>query len=168
MVMVKRSLCLFTAVLILPVILPIITVAGEPAVPEKTMIPVTAVNRAPVARNQSVKTPEDTAKVIRLRATDADRNPLTYTIISGPAQGTLAGAPPRVTYTPTPHYYGPDTFTFRANDGSVDSNVATVSIAVTAVNDAPVALNQDVTTYENTALAITLSGTDVEGNPLTC
>ena len=167
MVMLKKSLCLVTAVVFLPVILPIIAIAGGPAVREKTMIPVTAVNHAPVARNQSVRTAEDKAKVIRLRATDADRNPLTYTIISGPAQGMLAGAPPRVTYTPNPNYYGPDTFTFRANDGKVDSNVAMVSIAVTSVNDAPTALNQNVTTHENTALAITLSGTDVEGNPLT-
>ena len=165
--MLKRSLCLVTAVVLLPVLLPIITFAVEPAVREKTMIPVAAVNHAPVARNQSVRTAEDRAKVIRLRATDADSNPLTYTIISGPAQGTLAGAPPRVTYTPNPNYYGPDTFTFKTNDGSVDSNVATVSIVVTSVNDAPAALNQNVTTYENTALAITLSGTDVEGNPLT-
>ena len=166
-VMLKRSLYLVIAVVILPFILPTITVAGRPAVPEKTIIPVTAANRAPVARNQSVRTPEDTAKVIRLRATDADNNPLIYTIISGPAQGTLAGSPPSVTYTPNPNYYGPDTFTFRANDGSLDSNVATVSITVTAVNDAPAALNQNVTTYENTVLAITLSGTDVEGKPLT-
>src|SRR5262249_22013356 len=42
-----------------------------------------------------------------------------------------------VTYTPAANYNGPDSFTFKANDGTVDSNVATVTITVDAVNDAP-------------------------------
>ena len=70
---------------------------------------------------------------IVLTATDADNNPLTYSIVTGPANGSLIGAAPTVTYTPNPGYYGPDSFTFRANDGSADSNVATVSISVTPV-----------------------------------
>ena len=41
------------------------------------------------------------------------------------------------TYTPAPNYHGPDSFTFKANDGTVDSNTATVAITVSAVNDAP-------------------------------
>ena len=44
-----------------------------------------------------------------------------------------------MTYTPAANYNGSDSFTFTVNDGTVDSNVATVSITVNAVNDAPVA-----------------------------
>ena len=72
-----------------------------------------------------------------------------------------------LTYTPAANYNGPDSFTFKANDGTVDSNVATVSITVTAVNDAPVANAQAVTTDEDTAKAITLSGDRRRGSALT-
>ncbi len=151
MAMLMKNLCLVAALIILPVIV----IAGQPAL-----------NHAPMAKSQSVKVAEDTTKVIKLKATDSDRDPLTYTIISRPEQGMLNGTPPTVTYTPKSNYSGPDLFTFSVNDGNVDSNVATVSITVTPVNDPPVALNQEITALENTALTITLSGTDVEGSPL--
>src|SRR5207237_10369568 len=63
---------------------------------------------------------------------------LTYGIVSGPAHGTLTGAGANRTYTPAAGYSGPDSFTFKANDGSLDSNSATVSITVTHVNHNPV------------------------------
>ncbi len=125
------------------------------------------INHAPVAQNQSVTTNEDTAKAITLVATDPDKNPLTYIIVSGPLHGTLTGSGAGKTYKPAANYNGPDSFTFKANDGRVDSNIATVSITVTPVNDAPVAQNQSVTTAEDTAKAITLAATDVEGDSLT-
>jgi hypothetical protein len=155
MAMLTRSLCLLTALVILQVIFPIAIIAGQPAV-----------NHTPVARNQSVRVAEDITKAITLRGTDSDRDRLTYTIVSGPTQGMLTGLPPTVTYTPNPHYYGPDSFTFSVNDGTVDSDVATVSITVTPVNDAPVALSQDMTAFENSPLVITLSGQDVDGDVL--
>src|SRR5258708_28326752 len=55
-------------------------------------------------------------------------------------------------YTPAADYNGADSFTFQASDGSLDSNTATISITVTAVNDAPVAASQDLSTAEDTAL----------------
>src|SRR5207253_725817 len=81
--------------------------------------------------------------------------------------GTLSGTAPALTYTPAANYNGPDTFTFKANDGTLDSNAATVTITVTAVNDAPVSSDQAVATDEDTAKAITLSATDIEGSALT-
>src|SRR5207245_1486226 len=110
---------------------------------------------------------EDTAKAITLSATDVEGSPLTYAIVAGPAHGTLSGTAPALTYTPAANYNGLDSFTFKANDGSLDSNTATVTITVTAVNDAPVASDQAVTTDEDTTKAITLSATDIEGSPLT-
>jgi hypothetical protein len=92
-------------------------------------------NSPPVANNQAVNVVKNTATPITLTATDADNNPLTYTIVTQPAHGTLSpttpGGPSR-TYTPTTDYVGPDSFTFKANDGTVDSNTATVSITVAA------------------------------------
>src|SRR5262249_48608969 len=89
-----------------------------------------------------------------------------------PAHGTLSGTAPNVTYTPAANYNGADSFTFKANDGALDSNVATVAITVTAVNDAPVAANDSYTTPEDTALPEPAPGvlgndTDIDSMPLT-
>jgi hypothetical protein len=135
--------------------------------PATVSITVTAVNDAPVANAQSVSTAEDTAKAITLTASDAEGSALVYTVVTNPASGTLSGTAPNLTYTPAANYSGPASFTFRVSDGTVNSATAAVSITVTAVNDAPVATPQSVTTAHNTAKAITLAGTDAEGGTLT-
>ena len=129
---------------------------------------VTPVNDAPVALNQSVTTAEDTPKNGTLVATDVDGDTLTYMLVAGPAHGAVVvNGDGTFTYTPAANYNGSDSFTFKANDGTLDSNVATVSITVTAVNDAPVAQNQSITTVEDTATNGTLVATDVDGDSLT-
>lgn len=84
----------------------------------------------PVANNQSMITSKNIPKAITLTATDTDGDPLTYSIVTGPSHGVLSGPPPNVTYTPSLDYTGSDSFTFKANDGKANSNVATVSIMV--------------------------------------
>jgi hypothetical protein len=96
------------------------------------------VNTPPIAYNQTITTAEDTPKGITLTASDVDGDPLTYFIATGPSHGSLSGSPPNVTYTPEPNYNGADSFTFKAYDGQAYSNIATVSITVTPVNDPPV------------------------------
>jgi hypothetical protein len=59
-------------------------------------------------------------------------------VVGGPTHGNLSGSAPNLTYTPATNYFGPDSFTFRVNDGQADSTVALVEISVTAVNDAPI------------------------------
>ncbi|MDD5594914.1 MAG: Ig-like domain-containing protein, partial [Candidatus Omnitrophica bacterium] len=124
-------------------------------------------NHAPVAADQSVTTDEDVAKTITLSATDADGDNLIYSVVTNPGHGALSGTAPNLTYTPTANYNGSDSFTFKANDGLADYNIATVSITVTAVNDAPVANDQSVTVTEDTPRAITLTSTDIDGDNLT-
>jgi PKD repeat protein len=130
-------------------------------------ITVTPVNDAPTAADQSVTTPEDTPVAITLAGSDIDGDSLTHTVVTPPQHGTLSGSGASLTYTPAAEYSGPDAFTFRANDGTADSNVATVSITVTPVNDLPVAADQSVTTPEDTPVGITLAGSDVDGDALT-
>jgi hypothetical protein len=89
-------------------------------------------NTAPVAQDQSVSTVKNTVKTITFAATDADGDTLTYSIVTQPANGAIGGTPPNVTYTPAAGYTGADSFTFKANDGKADSNVASVSVTVTA------------------------------------
>ncbi|MEO8216509.1 MAG: Ig-like domain-containing protein [Acidobacteriota bacterium] len=122
------------------------------------------VNDPPVAGGQSVTTSEDSSKAITLTATDVDSPSLSYQIVSSPVNGTLTGTPPNMTYTPNANFNGSDSFTFTASDGALFSNVATVSITITPVNDAPSATPQTVTTNEGTAVAVTLAGTDVDGD----
>src|SRR5205814_568563 len=109
----------------------------------------------------------DSSLAITLTGSDVEGSALSYTIVSAPAHGTLSGAAPNLTYRPATNYNGPDSFTFTVNDGSLNSSAATVSINVTAVNDAPVANAQSVTVIYNTAKAITLTGSDLEGSALT-
>jgi protocatechuate 3,4-dioxygenase beta subunit len=129
-----------------------------------TIIPV---NDAPVANSQTVTTAEDTAIAVTLSATDADSDALTFTITAQPQRGTLSGSPPELTYTPASSFNGEDSFAYKANDGLLDSSEATVTITVTAVNDAPVANGLSATTTEDAAVSITLTGFDAEGDPLT-
>src|SRR5207245_2588426 len=98
-------------------------------------ITVTPVNDAPVAANGNLSTAEDTAATGTLVATDIDSAALTYSVVDASnAHGTVtitnasAGA---YSYSPDADYNGPASFTFKANDGALDSNVATVSIRVT-------------------------------------
>ena len=82
---------------------------------------------------------EDTSITSTLAATDADGDILTYSLVSQPQHGTLSlNANGSYTYIPSANYNGTDSFTYKANDGTADSNIATVSITVNPVNDAPV------------------------------
>ena len=74
---------------------------------------------------------------ITLTGSDVDGDPLTFSVATNPAHGTLSGTAPNLTYTPTAGYIGPDSFTFRASDGQATSAPAAVDISVTHVNHAP-------------------------------
>jgi VCBS repeat-containing protein len=135
-------------------------------------IRISGVNDAPVAADASFTTAEDTSFSGAMAATDAEGDPLTFTVLSGPAHGILVyTANGNFTYAPAANYNGPDSFTFKANDGTADSNVATATITVTPVNDAPVAANDAYSVNEDTALTVTAPGvlgndSDVDGDAL--
>jgi len=60
------------------------------------------------------------------------------------------------TYTPVANFNGGDSFTYKVNDGELDSAVATVTLTIVAVNDAPVATDAQMTSAEDTPLIIDL------------
>ena len=128
-------------------------------------------NRRPVAHTQTVITNKNSATSITLTGSDADGDSLTYSIVANPVNGTLTGTPPNVTYTPNTDYIGADKFAFKVNDGKVDSDYASVNIDIIdngeANNSKPVAEPQSVTVAKNTAQSITLTGSDIDGDPLT-
>jgi VCBS repeat-containing protein len=125
-------------------------------------ITINAINDAPTVEGQSAETNEDTAKTITLAGADVDGDTLNYSIVTQPAHGTASVSGASVTYTPNANYNGTDSFTFKANDGALDSGTATVSLTINAVNDAPSASAQSVFTDEDAPKAITLAGTDFE------
>lgn len=125
------------------------------------------INHLPVASDGTLTTPVDTAANGVLKATDADNDPLTFSIVSQPSHGkvTINDASKGVyTYTPDATYSGADSFTFKVNDGYADSNTATVIVSVT--NQAPVAQNGNLTTGEGKPASGTLQAKDPDGDAL--
>jgi DNA/RNA endonuclease G (NUC1) len=126
----------------------------------------------PGTANQSANTTEDTAVTVTLQALQANNNSLTFSIVDGPTSGSLGSigasscsggtCTATVTYAPGADFNGSDSFTFRASDGSVNSNTSTVSVSVTEVNDSPVASDDSKTTPEDTQLSF--SSSDLTGN----
>lgn len=138
---------------------------------------VTPVNYAPVAVADSYTTAEDTnlsvvANGVLTNDTDADADLLSARLVSGPSHGTLVFNPNgSFSYSPNANYNGPDSFTYRANDGTLDSGIATVNLSVAAVNDAPTANSESYSTAEGTILTVMPGGVlsndvDVDGDPL--
>ena len=140
-------------------------------------ITITPVNDPPVAYTALYPAAEGgtlnvAAPGVLANDTDVENGALTAALVSGPAHGTLVfNANGSFTYTPAANYNGPDSFTYKANDGAADSNVATVAISVAAVNDAPVAAGDSYSTAQGIALTIAAPGvlandSDVENDTL--
>ncbi|HEX2700132.1 MAG TPA: ELWxxDGT repeat protein [Acidimicrobiales bacterium] len=136
------------------------------------------VNDAPAAVGDSYSTSEDTPLTVSAPGvvgndTDPDADTLTAVKVANPAHGTvIVNASGAFTYAAAANYSGSDSFTYKVNDGTVDSNVATVSLTVTAVNDAPVAGDDTAATAYGAPVTVAAPGvlandTDVEGDPLT-
>ncbi|HEX8818671.1 MAG TPA: kelch repeat-containing protein [Archangium sp.] len=113
----------------------------------------------------SFTTVEDTATPVTLAATTSLGQPLTYSVVSPPSHGTLSGTAPDLTYTPEANYYGGDSFQYQAADGA-SAAIGTVSLKVTPMNDAPVARDLYLVAAPGTPTALTLPGTDPDGDVL--
>jgi len=127
-------------------------------------------NQAPVATDGLLTTVEDSPASGTLGATDPDNNPLTYTLVSNGANGVVSmtnSATGAYTYTPNTNANGSDSFTFRANDGTVDSNVATVTVTITPVNDPPIASNGSASVITGSSTTGTLAASDIDSSTLT-
>ncbi|MDQ4067453.1 MAG: Ig-like domain-containing protein, partial [Thermoproteota archaeon] len=151
-------------------------------------------NEAPVANDQTIDIEEDSPPVeIELTATDNNEDDvltLEFTIVSGPRHGTLGEirqeeasssenddgnnntpvAKATVTYTPDQNYTGQDNFQFKVSDDSgADSNIATVTINITPVNDIPIAENDTATTNQDTPVVIDVlaNDSDIDGDSIT-
>jgi len=121
-----------------------------------------SVNFPPVANAQSLTTNEDVPLTFNLSGSDIEGSALAASIVTQPTHGTIAltAAPFTYKYTPAANYFGPDSFTFKVNDGALDSAPAVISISVTPMNDPPVAYPQSVSVPEDGSVQITLGASD--------
>lgn len=126
-------------------------------------------NSTPTANPVTLNTNINTTLNGNLSGSDPDGDTLTFAVVSTPAHGSVTvsqnGA---FSYSPDSGYTGNDSFTFKVNDGTQDSSVATVSLNVTSAgNTTPVAHSGTFNTQINTTLNGTLTGTDADGDSLT-
>jgi hypothetical protein len=140
-------------------------------------VTVNPVNDPPLAVGDSYTTAEDmpltvAAPGVLANDEDVEGDPLTAVLDSPPANGLLALAPDgSFTFTPTLDFHGMDSFTYHATDTVSDSNLATVTLTVTAVNDPPLAIDDNYSAVEDVPLIVTAPGVlandgDVDGDPL--
>ncbi len=100
-------------------------------------ITIAGVNDAPQTFGQSLSMIEDVPLMFTLAALDKDGDGLNWSVVQPPKHGTLSGIAPNLIYTPELNFYNVDSFTYKVNDGVADSNLATVTIVVNAVQDYP-------------------------------
>jgi VCBS repeat-containing protein len=129
----------------------------------------TPFNRPPVATNNDYSVNEDgtlNGNVVfdAPADSDPDNDELHASVESDVTHGMLSLlSSGGFSYLPIPNYCGPDSFTYSVNDGMYDSDVATVTIDVVCVNDAPVAIDESATTTEDTPVGGQLESTDIDG-----
>ena len=90
----------------------------------------TASNTPPACSNVSIITDVNVAGSVNADCTDADGDTLIYSVVDQPVSGTAGVAGSLLNYSPDQDFVGNDSFTYRANDGTGNSNVATVSVTV--------------------------------------
>ncbi|MBF0451656.1 MAG: tandem-95 repeat protein [Candidatus Magnetomorum sp.] len=132
-------------------------------------------NVAPEAHSQYIETYEDTPTDIILTATDVDPTniELSYEIVEQASHGDLSGVTPELKYIPHNNFFGTDSFTFKVNDGMLDSETVIVTIKSYSVNDRPslnltsdeIQLTEDFDTY-TVPLTDISSGASNEQQPL--
>ena len=121
----------------------------------------------PTLNDLSITTSEDTPVDITLQKYRIDGQILTYTIVTDATMGTTSISNNIITYTPFANRNGTDTFGYKANDGTNDSNTSIAMITINAVNDAPTVDNMnDLSITINQSMDVVLAGSDVENDNL--
>ena len=132
--------------------------------------PATPADRPPTVDDATASTAEDTAVAVTLTAADPDGDPVTIAV-APPAHGAVTVAGLVVTYTPAADWNGTEALAITATAGGLTASAA-LQIAVTPVNDPPVAADDVRAAVEDQAQAIpaatlVANDTDVDGDPLT-
>jgi Big-like domain-containing protein/chitobiase/beta-hexosaminidase-like protein/peptidase C13-like protein len=127
-------------------------------------------NNIPVAQNMSLNTTEDVSIQGTMSASDADNDTLNFIIVEDGASGTVTVTDVNTgafLYQPHADENGTDSFTFKVNDGTTDSNIATVSITIDPVEDVPQALDMNIMVVQNGSVSDNLEAVDGDEDPVT-
>ena len=123
-------------------------------------------NKPPVANDLSFVLNEDERHKTFLKGSDDDGDELNYVFVSLPKYGKLSGSSANLHYIPDENFNGSDSFRFKTNDSKIDSQLATVSITVNSVNDAPILSVNDITLLEDSSLELNVTAIDVDNDSL--
>lgn len=143
-----------------------------PATVTITVTPVSPDNHAPVATPFSVSCENPGQVQVTAAGTDVDGDVLTFAIATQPSHGSVIlfsdSTGTQLVYYPEDGYFGPDSFTYTANDGVLTSDPATVSIDVTPprANSVPTSVPPHVTTAQDTPVTFTIPATDLDGDQI--
>ncbi|RXE85870.1 Ig-like domain-containing protein [Pseudoalteromonas sp. A757] len=131
---------------------------------------VVAENTAPTGENLTLSVKEDTSLTILPTLQDAEDDTLTLTIGNQPANGSLTSSGTGWVYQPGADFNGDDSFTYSVSDGELQSDSYTVTLTITAVNDLPIANNDnfqlDGSANNTFTLNVLANDTDVDGDTL--
>jgi cysteine-rich repeat protein len=136
------------------------------------VLAVAPVNDPPVAVDDAVTLDEDTSATLDVVANDSDvdGDALAIAAVTQPAHGAASIVDAHhVRYTPAPNHHGPDGFSYTVADPSGATATAAVAVAVTSVNDPPVAVDDAASLDEDTAVTVdaVANDLDVDGDALT-
>ncbi|MCB1582073.1 MAG: tandem-95 repeat protein [Xanthomonadales bacterium] len=125
------------------------------------------VNLDPIAVNDNATTDEDTLVSVAVLNNDNDPDvgdTLSVTSCSGASNGSVVLNGNNCDFTPSANFNGMAGFSYAISDGNGGSDSATVSVTVNAVNDEPVAVNDNATTDEDTlvSVAVLVNDSDVD------
>ena len=120
----------------------------------------------PVAKDINLTIKRDDVLIAGLNASDDEEGALNYNVVTEPEHGTLElKTNGTFSYIPTEDYMGDDSFTYKANNGFSDSNIANVTIKITPPTP-PIANNMNLTTTIGKGLNTTFNITNPYNNPL--
>jgi large repetitive protein len=141
------------------------------ALNDPTITPVVNPNNPPDAVNDTATVAEDSgANAINVLANDTTApdtgETLTVTSVTQGANGSVAitGGGTGVSYTPNANYFGSDSFTYTVSDGNGGTDTATVNVTVTEVNDAPVAVDDSLSSIAEDSGVRTIPFATLTGN----
>ncbi len=145
---------------------------GSPALCDTALVVITvnSVNDTPTIIQPPIVLPEDSMLTFCPTVSDPDTgDTLTVSICGMPDEGIASSNDTCVTYTPVANFTGPDTVCVVVCDAGGLCDSVLVPITVTPVNDAPVAVDDPVSTDEDTPVVVDVqdNDSDEDGNPLT-
>ena len=143
-------------------------------------IKISGVNDPPTVVSLNDTINEDESKNYVLTGKDEEGSEISLSITDLPnngaiykANGDLISSAPSnldsnlISYIPKTNFFGKDTLTFKANDGTTNSENGFVTILVNSVNDAPVAVSDTLELEEDSSISFSVAGSDIESTDLT-